>query len=95
MTAPAPERRRIESVDLLRGVIMILMALDHVRDYFGNPAANPTDLATTTVPLFFTRWVTHFCAPVFFLLTGTGAYLMLRRKPVPQLSASCSRAGSG
>ena len=87
MTDPTPDRRRIESVDLLRGVIMILMALDHVRDYFGDPAANPTDLATTTVPLFFTRWFTHFCAPVFFLLTGTGAYLMLRRKSVPQLSA--------
>jgi len=84
--APAPDRRRIESVDLLRGVIMILMALDHVRDFFGMPGADPTDLATTTVPLFFTRWVTHFCAPVFFLLTGTGAYLALTRKTVPQLS---------
>ena len=84
--AAAPARRRIESVDLLRGVIMILMALDHVRDFFGMPGADPTNLATTTVPLFFTRWVTHFCAPVFFLLTGTGAYLALTRKTVPELS---------
>jgi uncharacterized membrane protein len=83
---PAPARARIESVDLLRGVIMILMALDHTRDYFGAASANPTDMATTTVALFFTRWVTHFCAPVFFLLTGTGASLALRRRSVAGLS---------
>jgi uncharacterized membrane protein len=77
---------RVDAVDLLRGVIMILMALDHTRDYFGNAAANPTDLATTTVPLFFTRWVTHFCAPVFFLLSGTGAYLSRRRRSPAELS---------
>jgi uncharacterized membrane protein len=83
----APQARvRIESVDLLRGVIMILMALDHTRDFFGIPGQNPTDLATTTPALFFTRWVTHFCAPVFFLLTGTGAYLSLRRKSRHELS---------
>ena len=82
---PAPARARIESVDLLRGAIMILMALDHTRDYFGAPV-NPTDIATTTVALFFTRWVTHFCAPVFFLLTGTGAFLALRRRSVAGLS---------
>jgi uncharacterized membrane protein len=73
-------RRRIESVDVVRGVIMILMALDHTRDYFGDLAASPTNLATTTTALFFTRWVTHFCAPVFFLLTGTGARLSLERR---------------
>ncbi|MFZ1157189.1 MAG: heparan-alpha-glucosaminide N-acetyltransferase domain-containing protein [Candidatus Sulfotelmatobacter sp.] len=80
----AAPRSRIESVDILRGVIMILMAIDHVRDFFST--GNPTDLATTTIPLFFTRWVTHFCAPVFCLLTGTGAYLSLRRKSKPELS---------
>jgi uncharacterized membrane protein len=80
------KRPRIESVDILRGVIMIIMALDHVRDFFGMPGANPTDLAATTVPLFFTRWITHFCAPVFFLLTGTGAYLSLRSKSKRELS---------
>jgi len=75
----SPRRTRIESIDVLRGIIMILMALDHTRDFFGNAAVNPTDPATTTVPLFFTRWVTHICAPGFFLLTGVGAALTLRR----------------
>jgi uncharacterized membrane protein len=73
-------RTRIESVDVVRGVIMILMALDHTRDYFGDVTASPTNMATTTAALFFTRWVTHFCAPVFFLLTGTGARLALKRR---------------
>lgn len=79
------QRVRIESVDVIRGFIMVLMALDHVRDFFGD-ASSPTNLATTTVPLFFTRWITYFCAPVFFLLTGTGAYLALRKKSKAQLS---------
>ena len=80
------KRVRIESIDVVRGVIMILMAIDHTRDFFGVPGANPTNLASTTVPLFFTRWITHFCAPVFFLLTGTGAYLALRKKSERELS---------
>jgi uncharacterized membrane protein len=79
-------RARLESIDLVRGIIMILMALDHTRDFFGILGQNPTDLATTTVALFFTRWITHFCAPVFFLLTGTGAYLSLKTRTVPELS---------
>jgi uncharacterized membrane protein len=82
----AIKRVRLESIDLLRGVIMIVMALDHVRDFFGNSGLNPTDPTTTTVPLFFTRWITHFCAPVFFLLTGTGAYLSLRKRSKTELS---------
>lgn len=79
-------RFRLESIDLLRGIIIVIMALDHVHDFFGVPGANPVDLATTTAPLFFTRWITHFCAPVFFLLTGTGAFLTLRRMTKPDLS---------
>jgi uncharacterized membrane protein len=80
------KRVRIESIDVVRGFIMILMALDHVRDFFGNSGFNPTDPATTTISLFFTRWITHFCAPVFFVLTGTGAYLSLRKKSKQELS---------
>src|SRR3984957_563856 len=80
------KRVRLESIDVVRGVIMILMALDHTRDFFGNSSLNPTDPANTTIPLFFTRWITHFCAPVFFLLTGTGAYLALRKRSKSQLS---------
>jgi len=80
------KRARIESVDVVRGVIMILMAIDHTRDFFGNSGINPTNPATTTIPLFFTRWITHFCAPTFFLLTGTGAFLARRRKSTRELS---------
>jgi uncharacterized membrane protein len=79
------KRARLESVDLLRGVIMIIMALDHTRDFFGQPGS-PTNLATASVALFFTRWITHFCAPVFFLLTGTGAWLSLYKRTKPELS---------
>jgi uncharacterized membrane protein len=67
--------KRIESVDALRGIVMVIMALDHTRDFFGTFGINPQNLETTTVPLFFTRFITHICAPTFFLLTGTGAGL--------------------
>ena len=78
--------KRIESVDVVRGAIMIVMALDHTRDFFGVPGVSPTDVSRAGAALFFTRWITHFCAPVFFLLTGTGAYLSLRKKPIGALS---------
>ena len=79
-------RPRIEAVDVVRGLIMIVMALDHTRDYFGMPGANPTDLTRATAALFLTRWITYICAPVFFLLTGTGAYLSLGRRSPGALS---------
>jgi len=82
MTGPA---RRIESVDLVRGLIIVLMALDHTRDFFGDLAADPAAMATTTPGLFFTRWITHLCAPAFFLLTGAGAALSLVKKSKTEL----------
>jgi uncharacterized membrane protein len=70
-----PPARRVDSVDVLRGIIMVLMVLDHTRDYFGDSTLNPTDLSQASPALFLTRWVTHFCAPGFAFLAGTGAYL--------------------
>ncbi|PSL43818.1 putative membrane protein [Chitinophaga niastensis] len=79
---------RIVSIDILRGIVMIVMALDHTRDYFHKTViADPLDPATTTVWLYFTRWITHFCAPTFVLLSGMSAYLAAqnRTKPVASL----------
>jgi uncharacterized membrane protein len=78
--------QRLESVDLLRGIAMILMALDHTRDFLGTPGISPTNLAQASAGLFLTRWITHLCAPVFFLLVGTGASLSLRSKSRAALS---------
>ncbi len=83
LTAPA----RLLSVDMLRGLVMVLMALDHTRDFFSNIHFQPEDLSQTFGALFATRFITHFCAPVFSLLAGTGAYLAVSRgKTVQQIS---------
>src|SRR6516165_10436862 len=82
--------RRLETIDAVRGAVMILMALDHVRDFIhsGAMSYSPTDLTQTTPLVFFTRWVTHFCAPTFMLLAGVGAFLWRQGKRTkPQLSA--------
>jgi len=86
--APPPERRsaRIASIDSLRGCVMILMVLDHTRGFFTNRAFNPVDLTQTFPALFFTRWITYFCAPVFFLLAGSSAYLSGLRRTRAELS---------
>lgn len=75
-TAPAgaaARASRLASIDILRGAVMVLMAIDHVRVYSGQPAGGPT------LGIFFTRWITHFCAPAFVFFAGTGIYLQLRK----------------
>ena len=84
----APARSRILPIDGLRGAIMILMAIDHIRDYINSAAMSfsPTDLARSTAPIFFTRWITHFCAPVFAFTAGMGAFFWAQRRTKAQLS---------
>src|SRR5215212_1923815 len=86
---------RINSIDLLRGLVMIIMALDHTRDFFHTPAFtdDPLNLATTTPWLYFTRWITHFCAPVFVFLTGASAYFQSLRKSKKELSLFLIKRG--
>lgn len=75
---------RIESIDALRGLVMVLMALDHTRDYFSDFAFSPADLAHTTTGLFLTRWITHFCAPIFIFLIGVGMFISVARGKTKQ-----------
>ena len=86
---------RIKSIDLLRGLVMIIMALDHVRDYFHADAFvyDPLDLDKTTVILYFTRWITHFCAPIFVLLSGTSAFISGQRKTTKELAGFLVKRG--
>jgi len=77
-----PARSRIDSIDLVRGIVMVIMLLDHTRDFVHRDVLqgfDPTDLAHTNPMLFFTRWITHYCAPIFVFLAGTGAYLQVSR----------------
>ncbi len=92
--AEAGTRYRIDSVDLLRGIVMVIMALDHTREFVHSTAMayRPEDLAHTTAAIFFTRWITHFCAPVFMFCAGLGAFFWLeRRAAAPGAKAELSR----
>jgi uncharacterized membrane protein len=94
-------RNRIQSIDILRGLVMAIMALDHVRDYLykadfgkaGDAALDPTNMETTNPALFFTRWITHFCAPIFVFLAGTSIYLMCQRKSKKEVSLFLIKRG--
>lgn len=77
---------RIVSLDIFRGLIMVVMALDHTRDFFTNLRFEPETLSQTWAALFFARWITHFCAPMFFFLAGTGAFFYGRRHTPAELS---------
>ncbi|SNS27834.1 Uncharacterized membrane protein [Granulicella rosea] len=82
-----PRRRRLESIDILRGLLMLLMALDHTRDYFTYLTINPVDPHASWPALFATRWVTHLCAPGFISLAGASVYLQrMRGKTSAQLA---------
>ncbi len=76
--------KRLVSVDTLRGLVMILMTLDHTRNFFSNISFNPLDLEQSNIPLFLTRWITHLCAPSFVFLAGVAAYLSLKRGKTQQ-----------
>ena len=88
-------RTRVESIDLLKGLIMVFMALDHTRDYFHSSAIlfDPADPTQTSLVLFFTRWITHFCAPGFSFLAGISAFMVGRRKTKSELSSFLLKRG--
>lgn len=77
---------RLASIDILRGLVIVLMVLDHVRDYFTEARFDPLDLTQTNAAYFATRWITHFCAPIFIMLAGVSAYLVSKRCTRAELS---------
>lgn len=90
-----PTTTRIASIDLLKGLVMVIMALDHVRDYFHYDAFvfDPADPTQSNLMLFFTRWITHFCAPAFSFLAGLSAYMLSKRKTKGELSVFLIKRG--
>ncbi|MCX2481437.1 heparan-alpha-glucosaminide N-acetyltransferase domain-containing protein [Pedobacter sp. MC2016-15] len=86
---------RIQSIDILRGLVMIIMALDHTRDFFHISAASadPLNPATTHAGLYFTRWITHFCAPIFIFLSGISVFLSSQQKDSSQASIFMIKRG--
>jgi uncharacterized membrane protein len=88
-------KTRIESLDLLKGLVIVIMAIDHVRDYFHYSSYffDPTDPALTTTPLFLTRFITNFCAPAFSFLAGLSAFIVGKRKTKNELSIFLLKRG--
>ncbi|MBA4852560.1 DUF1624 domain-containing protein [Emticicia sp. BO119] len=88
MSMTTAKKNRIESVDLLKGLVMVIMAIDHTRDYFHQSPdlLDLTDPARTTIPIYITRWITHFCAPTFSFLAGISAFMVSRKKSENELS---------
>ena len=84
VSASKPASYRLESIDLLRGLLMLLMALDHTRDFFSVPTGDPGDPLTSWPALFATRWITHLCAPGFIALAGISVHLQRRRGKSPE-----------
>jgi uncharacterized membrane protein len=82
--AHAVEAARLQAIDAVRGLVIVLMVLDHTRDFFSN-GPSPTDLTRTHAALFFTRWITHLCAPTFIFLAGVSAYLSGKRRTRAEL----------
>jgi uncharacterized membrane protein len=91
----SPTTYRITSIDLLRGLVMIIMALDHTRDFFHVAAmtTDPLAPATTKLTWFFTRWITHYCAPAFVFLSGMSAYLSSQKKNSAEASVFLIKRG--
>ena len=92
--ASAAGRSRLDSIDLLRGIVMVIMVIDHTRDFVHGSAHyyDPTDLTRTSLAIFGTRWITHFCAPVFVFLAGVSVYLQkMRGKTTVDLSGRTGR----
>lgn len=86
LVAPQTPAERIPAIDLMRGAVMVIMALDHTRDFFSRVSFDPEDLSHTWPALFFTRWTTHFCAPLFFFLAGIGAFYYGKHRPTHELA---------
>src|SRR6202012_691440 len=88
-------KQRIESIDILRGAIMLIMAIDHCRDFFhhAGPLGDPENLQTTTPFFFFTRWITHYCAPNFVFLSGISAFLAGIRRSGAELQLFLIKRG--
>ena len=91
----ASQQKRIDSIDVLRGIVMVIMAIDHVRDFLHQGAYldDPLNISTTTPVLFFTRWITHLCAPTFVFLSGLSIYLQSTRKSSSELSSFLIKRG--